>query len=242
MPSTPISTPIESRTARCRVFSSSRTLPGQRLALSARRASMERGRNGRLLACEYFLMKCCASSPMSAGRSRSGGILRFTTFRRNSRSSRNLPSRTASVRLRFEVAMIRISTGTGRLPPTRSITRSWMARNSLACSRTSISEISSSSSVALGNNDLALGRQILGDVDKKRLRLVDVTQPHRSHCLHVFDQHLGGAARHIGEEELADRLVGALERQRQLVVVDVAHECVCRCRVVLDQIGVWEHW
>src|SRR5262245_22060549 len=54
MPSTPISTPIESRTTRCRVFSSSRTLPGQRLALSARRASMERGRNGRLLGLRIF--------------------------------------------------------------------------------------------------------------------------------------------------------------------------------------------
>src|SRR5262249_23157196 len=46
----------------------------------------------------------------------SGGIFRFTTFRRNNRSSRNLPSQTASVRLRFDVAMIRISTGTRRLP------------------------------------------------------------------------------------------------------------------------------
>ena len=43
--------------------------------------------------------------------------------------------------------MMRMSTGTGRVPPTRSITRSWIARSSLACSRTSISEISSSSSV-----------------------------------------------------------------------------------------------
>ena len=43
--------------------------------------------------------------------------------------------------------MMRMSIGTGRVPPTRSITRSWIARSSLACSRTSISEISSSSSV-----------------------------------------------------------------------------------------------
>ena len=42
---------------------------------------------------------------------------------------------------------MRMSTGTGRVPPTRSMTRSWMARSSLACRRTSISEISSSSSV-----------------------------------------------------------------------------------------------
>ena len=43
--------------------------------------------------------------------------------------------------------MMRMSTDTGLLPPTRSISRSWMARNSLACRRMSISEISSSSSV-----------------------------------------------------------------------------------------------
>src|SRR5262249_16057199 len=62
----PISTPVESKTARCRVFSSSRTLPGQRCTLSARRDLGDRGRSGRLFACEYFLTKYCASSAMSA--------------------------------------------------------------------------------------------------------------------------------------------------------------------------------
>jgi hypothetical protein len=42
---------------------------------------------------------------------------------------------------------MRISTGTGRVPPTRSMTRSWIARSSFDCSRTSISETSSSNSV-----------------------------------------------------------------------------------------------
>ena len=98
---------------------------------------------------------------MSAGRSRSGGIFRFTTLRRNSRSSRKVPSRTASARLRFEVAMMRMSTGTGRVPPTRSITRSWIARRSLACRRTSISEISSSSSVPpVASSNLPMRRAI----------------------------------------------------------------------------------
>src|SRR5512143_531773 len=74
MKSTPISRPLESSTARCNVFSSSRTLPGQRLVLSARRASTDSGRKGSPLAYEYLRMKCCASSPISAGRSRKGGI------------------------------------------------------------------------------------------------------------------------------------------------------------------------
>ena len=55
--------------------------------------------------------------------------------------------------------MMRMSTGTGRLPPTRSITRSWIARSSFACSRTSISEISSSSSVPpLASSNLPMRR------------------------------------------------------------------------------------
>jgi hypothetical protein len=38
----------------------------------------------------------------------------------------------------LDVAMMRISTETGLPLPTRSITRSWMARKGLACSLTSI--------------------------------------------------------------------------------------------------------
>ena len=57
--------------------------------------------------------------------------------------------------------MMRMSTGTGLLPPTRSITRSWMARRSFACSRTSISEISSSSSVPpVASSNLPMRRAI----------------------------------------------------------------------------------
>ena len=57
--------------------------------------------------------------------------------------------------------MMRMSTGTGLAPPTRSITRSWMARSSFACSRTSISEISSSSSVPpFASSNLPMRRAI----------------------------------------------------------------------------------
>src|SRR6476469_7995814 len=59
---------------------------------------------------------------------------------------------------------------------------------------------------ALGDQDFALGGELLGDIDQQRLRLVDIAQPHRAHRLHVVDQHLGGARRHVGEEELAHRL------------------------------------
>ncbi len=57
--------------------------------------------------------------------------------------------------------MMRMSTGTGLPPPTRSITRSWMARSSLACRRGSISEISSSSSVPpVASSNLPMRRAI----------------------------------------------------------------------------------
>src|SRR5271155_648585 len=66
-------------------------------------------------AAAYLPTKYCASSITSAGRSRNGGSFRFTTLSRNSKSSRKVFSRTASARLRFEVAMMRISIGTGRV-------------------------------------------------------------------------------------------------------------------------------
>ena len=54
---------------------------------------------------------------------------------------------------------MRMSTLTGFEPPTRSITRSWMARSSLACRRESISLISSSSRVPpLASSNLPMRR------------------------------------------------------------------------------------
>ena len=58
--------------------------------------------------------KCWARAAMSSGRSRSGGRCRLTTLRRNSRSSRNVPSATARSRSRLLVAIRRMSTLIGR--------------------------------------------------------------------------------------------------------------------------------
>src|SRR3977135_3040347 len=65
---------------------------------------------------------------------------------------------------------------------------------------------------ALRDHDLALGGEILGEIDQQALRLVDVAQPHRTERLHVVGEHLGGACRHVRQEEGAHRLVRALER------------------------------
>src|SRR6185437_2037162 len=94
---------------------------------------------------------------------------------------------------------------------------------------------------ALGDQDFALGGELLGDIDQQRLRLVDVAQPHRAHRLHVIDQHLGGPRRHVGEEELAHRFGSALEGDAELVLVDVAHQRLRRGGVELDQVVEGEH-
>src|SRR3546814_2120548 len=52
-----MSGPCASRTARCIVFSSSRTLPGHEWRISASRASAERARDGTPFAVEYLSMK-----------------------------------------------------------------------------------------------------------------------------------------------------------------------------------------
>src|ERR1700730_10953361 len=82
--------------------------------VARRRASCASGRAATPLATEYFLMKYSASSITSAGRSRKGGSFRLTTLSRNSKSSRKVFSRTASARLRFEVAMMRMSISADR--------------------------------------------------------------------------------------------------------------------------------
>ena len=47
--------------------------------------------------------------------------------------------------------------------------------------------------------------------------------------------------RHVAEEEAADLLVGALQRDAELVLVDIAHQRLRRSRVELDQIVEGEH-
>src|SRR5258706_123885 len=142
-----ISFPCESRTARWIVFSSSRTFPFHPCDSSILSVSPLKGRKGTPFASAYLRAKCRARAKISFGRSRRAGSFSLTTFSRYKRSSRKLPRFTASERSRFDVATMRISTLTGLPPPTRSISRSWIARSNFACRRASISEISSKSSV-----------------------------------------------------------------------------------------------
>src|SRR5215472_2578229 len=93
----------------------------------------------------------------------------------------------------------------------------------------------------LGDHDLALGGEVLGEIDQEALRLVDIAQAHRAQRLHVVEQHLGGARRHVLQEEGAHRLVRTLERDRELVLVDVAHQRLRRAVVELDQVVKREH-
>src|SRR5215207_2595017 len=80
--STSISGPVASSTARCIAFSSSRTLPRHELRVMSRFASSVSERCGTPFRSAYFRPKYDASSNTSAGRSRNGGMRRWTTLRR----------------------------------------------------------------------------------------------------------------------------------------------------------------
>src|SRR5262245_4161486 len=94
---------------------------------------------------------------------------------------------------------------------------------------------------ALRDHDLALGGEVLGQADQLPLCLVDVAQAHRSHGAHVVAQHFGGARRHVAQKELADRLGCPLERNCELVLVDMPHQRLGRASIKLDEIVEREH-
>ena len=82
---------------------------------AARGARPARARRlGTPLASAYFSTKCSASSRMSSGRSRSGGMLQVDDVEAEIAGPRGTClAAPASARLRLEVAMMRMSTGTG---------------------------------------------------------------------------------------------------------------------------------
>jgi len=143
----PISPFAAISTARCMAFSSSRTLPGQRLAMSWARASVERTR-ATPFALAYIFTKWSRVEHVWPG----------VHARRNlqvhdveAKIEQVLAEFAFTHRIgraqRFEVAMMRISIGTARVPPTRSDDALLDRAQELGCRPTSISEISSSSSV-----------------------------------------------------------------------------------------------
>jgi len=100
---------------------------------SAPRRAFGRDRAQRhAIGCRIFLGEVLRQFENVRRRSRSGGIFKLTTLSRNSRSSRKLPSRDGRPPdCRFEVAAD-ADVDRHRLgAPTRSITRSWIARSNL---------------------------------------------------------------------------------------------------------------
>src|SRR5262245_1622379 len=93
----------------------------------------------------------------------------------------------------------------------------------------------------LRDHDLALGGEVLGEIDELRLRIVDIEPAYRSQSAHVVVEHLGGARRHVAQEELPHRLGRSLERDRKLVLVDVPHQRLRRAGIELHQIVEGEH-
>src|SRR5258708_38703303 len=58
----------------------------------------------------------------------------------------------------------------------------------------------------VGDDDLVLGSQLLGQRHHIHLRLVHVAQPHRAQPVDLLAQEFAGAFRHVGEEQVAQRL------------------------------------
>src|ERR1700733_2878264 len=92
-----------------------------------------------------------------------------------------------------------------------------------------------------GDHDFALVGEILGDVDHAHLRFVDVLQAHGPHCFHVFAQDLAGAFGHVGEENIAQRVGRALERETELVLFDMTQQRLDRAGIEFAQILEREH-
>ena len=123
--------------------------PASGCASSSAAAAGERPRRGRPLAAAKRRGEMRRPAPRCRrGRSRSGGRCRVTTLRRKQQVLAEAAGPHLGRRGRgwwWRAAGYRPCTGAA--PPTRSISRSWMARSSLACRRGSISLISSSSRV-----------------------------------------------------------------------------------------------
>src|SRR5215510_5727062 len=124
-----------------------------------------------------------------------------------------------------------------RLPAAKSLSNRNFAGDAIAVA--SVDQLFVAA--VLRDHDLALGGEVLGEVDELRLRIVDVAQTYRPHGAHVVVEHLGGARRHVAQEELAHRLGRSLQRDRELVLVDVAHQCLRRAGIELHQIVEGEH-
>ena len=156
--------------------------------------------------------------------------------------------------------MMRMSTLTGLVPPTRSISRSWMARSSLACRRASISLISSSSSVPpLASSNLPMRRATApvnapfswpNNSDSRRfsgiaaqLTEMNGLSARVRFAVDVAGQHFLTGAAFAGDEDrglAAGDLVGERQHRRhRFVFVDqlmafVGH----RCQHGRDQFGI----
>src|SRR5208337_699627 len=76
----------------------------------------------------------------------------------------------------------------------------WRERNNVSMSENQLLFL------VLADLDLALRGEFLRGGDDRRLRLVDIAQPHRAQRCDVVLQDLAGALRHALEEQLAQLL------------------------------------
>ena len=143
----PISSPLASSTARWMQFSSSRTLPRQGCCRSRASAGSLNGRSGRPLASAYLAAKCSHKGAHVGRALAQRRQVQVDDVEAEEQVLAKAPGRDLGLEIAVggrEQADVDLDRAA---PPTRSISRSCSARSSLACSRGSISLISSSSSV-----------------------------------------------------------------------------------------------
>src|SRR6185503_18046694 len=207
--------------------------PGASLRATASATSMDSASSRASIACRLAVSAAMPCAMRSQATDARPSILASAASR---------PLRYASVSARASAASCTASATTGlvgaALPEAKSSSNRNLTGALIGC-KTSIDQFFVAA--VLRDHDLALGGEVLGEVDQQPLRLVDVAQAHGAERLHVVDQHLGGARRHVAEEELPHRVGRALQRHRELVLVDMAHQCLSRAGVELDQVVECEH-
>src|SRR5256885_2598649 len=89
---------------------------------------------------------------------------------------------------------------------------------------------------AAGDHDRAGVLEVADGGDDAALRLFDHGAPLRRLILHLFDQHLGAALRHVAEDLLLDLLGHAAQREREVLLVDVLQHQLHAAVVELDDV------
>src|SRR3546814_186764 len=91
------------------------------------------------------------------------------------------------------------------------------------------------------DHDIAVRRHLADDLHDRFLRLVDVAALDHRHLAHLVADGFAGALRHGRQAQVGHRLVGALERERELRRIYAAQDDAQVAHVEVAQIVEQEH-